>query len=147
MSIKRKKITVKKKQTSPRKNPLLIGLITIVMVCALFFGTYFANRQQNVITLGLNAELSGELAAVGKSSEQGTELAIRHINDKGGVTINGKQHKLLLTVKDNQSNQEKAAQVTQQFSKEDVTAIIGPNASKFAIAAAETAEKNKILMI
>ena len=100
-----------------------------------------------MIKVGLNVELTGDLSAVGKSSKDGAMLAVKQINDRGGVKIDDRTYLLDLDILDNQGDVSTTEAVTQKLIDNKDVAIIGPNASKFAIAAGNVAEKNKILLI
>lgn len=101
----------------------------------------------STIKIGLNVELTGSIPAVGESSNNAAELAVKEINDAGGLDIGGRKYKFELVVKDNQDNKDTAATVTQALVDEEVLAMIGPNASRNAIPASEIAEAKKLIMI
>jgi branched-chain amino acid transport system substrate-binding protein len=101
----------------------------------------------STIKVGLNVELTGSIPAVGESSKNAAELAVKEINDAGGLDIGGRKYKIELVIKDNQDNKDTAGTVTQALVDEGVLAMIGPNASRNAIPASEIAETKKLLMI
>jgi len=61
-------------------------------------------NNSDVIKIGVNYELSGGVATYGQSSVEGLELAIKEINEAGGV--NGKQ--IQLVKYDNKSEEAEA---------------------------------------
>src|SRR5436853_2597956 len=82
------------------------------------------------VHIGLIAELSGDLPAVGASSRTAAELAVRQINDAGGLAIGGKNFRVELAIEDNASKADQAAAAAQKLASDsDIVAIIGPNAS------------------
>jgi len=99
------------------------------------------------IKIGLNAEITGSIPAVGESSKNAAELAVKEINAAGGLAVGGRKYTIELDTQDNQDNKDLASSVTQQLLTDGVLAMIGPNASRNAIPASETAEANKLLMI
>lgn len=78
------------------------------------------------IKIGLSAAITGPSAELGKGIEMGARLAVKEINDKGGVL----GRKLELVVRDDQSNTQLALNaVNEMIQKEQVAAIIGPTNS------------------
>lgn len=76
----------------------------------------------NTVRIGINMELTGEVASYGNSELEGIELAIKQANEKGGVL--GKE---IVAVKlDNQSDQAEAVSVqTKLATVESVSGILG----------------------
>ncbi|HJW83788.1 MAG TPA: ABC transporter substrate-binding protein [Anaerolineae bacterium] len=101
----------------------------------------------STIKIGLNAELTGGVPVVGESCKNGAELAVKEINDAGGLDVGGTKYKIELTVEDNEDKAESAAAAAQKLATAGVVAMIGPNASRNAIPAAEVAESSKMPMI
>lgn len=80
----------------------------------------------DTIKLGMNMELSGEVAAYGNAEKEGIKLAVDEINEAGGIL--GKQ--IELVEKDNKSDANEAATVAANLTTNDkVVAIIGPATS------------------
>ena len=100
------------------------------------------------IKIGVIAELSGDLPAVGDSCKKAAELAVAEINDAGGVEIAGTKHLLRLVIEDSQGGVAPAAEAaTRLIKEENVLAIVGPNASQGAVPAAQAAEDGKTLLV
>ena len=90
----------------------------------------------NIITLGLNYELTGDNPIIGKSSLEGVNLAIDEINAAGGITINGKQYFLAVKPLDNEFNPASSAVVAQTFfDDKNIVAMVGPNDSAMCLGA------------
>ncbi|MBI5446039.1 MAG: ABC transporter substrate-binding protein, partial [Deltaproteobacteria bacterium] len=86
------------------------------------------------IKIGVIAELTGEIPAVGDSCKKAAELAVAEINDSGGVKIAGTKHLLHLVIEDSQGAAQPAAEAAQRLiEQEKVLASIGPNASLGAV--------------
>ena len=104
--------------------------------------------RESTINVGLIAELTGDMPAVGASCKNAAEMAIKEINDAGGIQIGGKKVKLLLIVEDNAGKADQSAAAAQKLiTQDEVIAIIGPNASRYAIPAAEVAESSGTILI
>jgi branched-chain amino acid transport system substrate-binding protein len=96
------------------------------------------------ILLGEVSSLSGPEATFGVSSHNGIELALREINQAGGV----KGRKLRVKVLDDQGRPEEAATAMTRLVTEDkVALVLGEVASTRSIAMAAVAENNRVPMI
>ncbi|MCE5241507.1 ABC transporter substrate-binding protein [bacterium] len=99
------------------------------------------------LKVGLNTELTGTIPVVGQSCKNAAEFAIKEVNDAGGLDVGGQKVQVELSVEDNEDKAESAAAVAQKLASGGVLAMIGPNASRNAIPAAEVAESSKMPMI
>ena len=96
------------------------------------------------IVVGSNFELTGNHAQYGSNSAKGFKLAIKEINDAGGV--NGKKIKIV----EADSKSETAESVnaaTKLISDDKVIAIVGPAVTANVIAESQVAEDNKVPVI
>jgi len=101
-----------------------------------------------MVKIGLIAELSGQIPAVGASCKNAALLSVKQINDGGGIDIDGKKYLIKLMIEDSASKADQSAVVAQKLITQDnVLAIVGPNSSGNAIPASEIAEKSKIVLI
>ena len=78
-----------------------------------------------VVKLGSAEPLTGELAHLGKDSENGSRLAVEEINAKGDLIIDGKKVKLELVSEDDAADPKTATQVAQKLVDEKVVALVG----------------------
>src|SRR5215207_287407 len=99
------------------------------------------------IKIGLNVELTGTIPVVGESSKNAAELAIKEINDAGGLDVGGTKYTIELLVEDNEDKAESAVAAAQKLATGGVLAMIGPNASRNAIPASVVAESSSMPMI
>lgn len=103
---------------------------------------------QPVVKIGLNVELTGEMPAVGASSKNAAEFLVARINKEGGLKIGGKPYLIDLVIGDNGAKADQAAAVAQRLiSRDNVLAMVGPNASACAIPASAIAESQQCAMI
>ena len=123
---------------------LLVAMFTIVSM--VLVGC--KSSAELTIPIGLNAELTGGLPVVGASCKNAALLAVKEVNDAGGLTVGGKQYQIKLFVEDNGYKADQSVAVSQKLITQDnVVAIIGPNASVMAVPASEIAESSKVPMI
>lgn len=117
-------------------------VLVLMMISTLFVACSApASTNTNEIKIGINYELSGEVASYGQSSVSGIELAIEEVNAAGG--INGKQ---IVPVKyDNKSEPAEATTLANKLITQDkVIAILGPATSGAFKAEIPVANKNKV---
>ena len=106
------------------------------------------SKEENVIRVGVNAELTGSKPTVGDSCKKAAELLAAQVNQAGGIQVGEKKYPLKLFVEDNEDKAESAAAAAQKLiSQNNVLAIIGPNASGNAIPAARICEDAGVIMI
>jgi len=106
------------------------------------------SKEDNVIRIGVNAELTGSKPTVGDSCKKAAELLAAQVNQAGGIQVGAKKYPLKLFVEDNEDKAESAAAAAQKLiSQNNVLAIIGPNASGNAIPAARICEDAGVIMI
>ena len=100
------------------------------------------------VKVGVIAELTGDIPAVGASCRNAAELAAREINDAGGLDLGGKKYKVKLFIEDNAGKAEQSVSAAQKLiTQNEVVAIVGPNASRYAVPASEIAESSKVVLI
>ncbi len=119
--------------------PVVVGLVAVVLTGC--------NKSPEAVNVGVNGELTGSIPIVGQSCRNAAEMAVDEINASGGVEVNGRKLPVRITVADNEDKAETAAAVAQKFISENMLAMIGPNASRNAIPAAEVAEAGRLPMI
>lgn len=128
-----------------RKGWLVFGLLATL---SLFLPACAAVSSSGVIKVGGIGELTGSNATTGASFKNAADLAVKKINDTGGLEVGGKKYKILLTIEDNGSTvDQSAALVYKLYDQDNVVAIIGPNADRFAIPAADNAERIQTSLI
>ena len=123
----------------------LFFIICIALLFSLGLDDVFFSEHE--VRLGLIAELSGSMKAVGTSSFHAVTLAVNEVNAAGGVMINKTRYPIHLITLDNKSSVAETEKDVFQLQNEHVAAIIGPNASVYAIPAANIAEKNNMVLI
>ncbi len=98
----------------------------------------------DTIKVGVNYELTGEVATYGTNLNDGVQMAIEEINANGGVL--GKQIEAVTV--DNKSSDTEAANVSARLATRDkVVALVGPATSGNTKAATPAAMQNKIPLI
>ena len=122
---------------------LLVALLMVSFVSGCSGGQEPKAQEQasDVIKIGGNYELSGQVATFGNSAKNGIELYFDEINAKGGVL--GKKIEFICL--DNKSEATEAANVASRLINQDkVVAILGSITSGNTMGFAQIAEDNKI---
>jgi branched-chain amino acid transport system substrate-binding protein len=101
-------------------------------------------NNSDVIKIGINYELSGDVATYGEDATQGAEMAIDEVNAAGG--IGGKQIELVKY--DNKSDPAEATTLaTKLMTQDKVLAVIGPATSGNFKATIPVATANKVPVV
>lgn len=128
---------------SMKKSSLLITLLIIFSL-----GIFGCGDDSSKIKIGVIAELTGDIPAVGTSCKNAAEMAVKEINDAGGIQLGEKKYQVKLIIEDNAGKAEQSASSAQKLiTQQKVIAIVGPNASRYALPAAEIAETSKTVLI
>jgi branched-chain amino acid transport system substrate-binding protein len=121
-------------------------VVSVMIAFAILAG--LCEGGDSTIKVGLIAELTGDIPAVGASCKNSAEMAVREINEAGGITIGSRKYTMELLIEDSSDKPEQAADVARKLiTGENVVAIVGPNSSSNAIAVSEIAEDSKVPMI
>jgi len=102
---------------------------------------------EKTIKLGVIAELTGDMPAVGASCRNAAEMAVKEINAAGGLKVGKDKMKVELVVEDNAGKADQSAAAQKLITQDEVAAIVGPNASRYAIPASEIAESSETVLI
>jgi branched-chain amino acid transport system substrate-binding protein len=123
-------------------------LLSIMLLMSMLLGACASGGGADTIRVGVIAELTGDIPAVGASCKNAAELAVKEVNDAGGLEVGGKKYKIELFIEDNAGKADQSASSAQKLiTQQNVVAIIGPNASRYAIPASEIAESSKVVLI
>ena len=121
-------------------------LLTVLVIALAACGG--SGGGATTIKVGGIGELTGDIPAVGASFKNAAEMAVKEINDAGGLEVGGTKYKVELFIEDNAGKADQAASSAQKLiTQQNVVAIVGPNASRYAIPASEIAESSKVVLI
>ncbi len=117
--------------------------LSIVLVVTLVLGvaTTPAFAESDTIVIGAITDLTGNGSVLGTACDYGWKLAVKHINEAGG--INGKQVQLITY--DTKSNPQEALAVYERLVKVDgASIVVGPPFSNLGLALADTVDSLKV---
>jgi branched-chain amino acid transport system substrate-binding protein len=107
-----------------------------------------AKVEGDKIILGSAISITGKYSQEGKNASDGYNLAVKMINDRGGVKVGGKTYKLEIKYYDDESTPARTAQLLERLINQDgVKYVLGPYSSGTTKAAAPVTEKYKIPMV
>jgi branched-chain amino acid transport system substrate-binding protein len=123
-----------------RKCKLLAAALGVALMGAAFSGCGSSAKSDEIV-IGANFEMTGNVANYGSASLKGLKLAVKEINDQGGV--NGKKIKIVEA--DNKSEASEAVNAaTKLISDDGVKCIVGPAVTANVIAESQVATDNKV---
>jgi branched-chain amino acid transport system substrate-binding protein len=102
-------------------------------------------RAEDTIVLGAAVSLTGKYSTNGKNTKEGYDLAVKRVNEKGGVKVGSKTYKLEVKYYDDESTPARGAQLAERLISQDkVKFLLGPYSSGLTKAIAPVTEKYKI---
>ena len=103
---------------------------------------------QDVVKIGAIYSLTGPAAGVAILQKNATELAVKEVNDTGGINVAGKKMKLEVVFGDDQSKPEHAAASFENLVKnQGVVAVVGGSFTHVILALNTAAKKVQALFI
>lgn len=107
-----------------------------------------AKVEGETITLGSAISLTGKYSTNGIHAQNGYDLAIKKINEMGGVTVDGKSYQLAVTYYDDESTPARGAQLAERLISQDgVQFMLGPYSSGLTKAIAPVTEQYGVPMV
>lgn len=126
------------------------GLVALGLGVALALGGggAAAKVEGDTIVLGAAVSLTGKYSTNGEHTKYGYDLAVKRINEMGGVKVGDKTYKLDIIYYDDESTPARAAQLAERLINQDgVKFMLGPYSSGLTKAIAPVTEKYKIPMV
>jgi branched-chain amino acid transport system substrate-binding protein len=104
-----------------------------------------AKVEGDTVVLGAPVSLTGKYSVNGKNTKDGYELAVKRLNEKGGMKVDGKTYKLKVIYYDDESTPARGAQLTERLIQQDgVKFVLGAYSSALTKAMAPVTEKYKV---
>jgi branched-chain amino acid transport system substrate-binding protein len=102
----------------------------------------------DTIVLGAAVSLTGKYSTNGKNTQDGYDLAVKRVNETGGVRVGGKAYRLKVVYYDDESTPARGAQLVERLINQDgVKFVLGPYSSGLTKAIAPVTEKYRIPMV
>jgi branched-chain amino acid transport system substrate-binding protein len=108
-------------------------------------GSAAGKAEDPQVILGAAVSLSGKYSVNGKNTKDGYDLAVKRINEMGGVKIGGKSYALKVIYYDDESTPARGAQLAERLISQDgIKFLLGAYSSGLTKAIAPVTEKYKV---
>src|SRR5439155_22250947 len=122
--------------------------VTLQAVFLFVFAGISARAQDSEIRIGAVLPITGKESKIGGAYKAATELAVKEVNDAGGLLVRGKKMKVDLRLLDDTSEAAKSAQLVEQLIvQQKVHAVIGGYGSQLVQAQSVVPERYGIPFI
>ena len=132
-----------------KKLRFLIALMFVVAVVGFVFTVPAkAKVEGDTIIFGAAVSFTGKYSTNGKHTKNGYELAVKRINEMGGIFVDGETYKITIKYYDDESTPARSGQLAERLIKQDkIKFILGPYGSGPTKGIAPITEKHKIPMV
>ena len=122
----------------------LAGMATALVLA----GAASALAAEGTIVLGAAVSETGKYSTNGRHTRNGYDLAVKRINEGGGIKVGGKTYDLKIIYYDDESTPARGAQLAERLINQDkVKFVLGPYSSGLTKAIAPIIEQYKIPMV
>ncbi len=105
-------------------------------------------RAQDVVRFGAALSITGSKATEGRLVKDGYDFYVKHVNERGGIDIGGKKHKVEIVYYDDESDANTTVKLVEKLIVEDnIKFLLGPYSSGATFPASSVAEKYRIPMV
>ena len=129
------------------------GWASTVTIAALGLSILAAGEAQakvegDTVYLGAAVSLTGKYTTAGEHTRRGYDLAVKTINDAGGISVSGKTYRLEIIYYDDESTPARGAQLAERLINQDgVEFMLGPYSSGLTKAIAPVTEQYGVPMV
>ena len=122
--------------------------LAIAIICTFLCAPPGLALAGDIISLGALISQTGKHALNGDNTKKGYDLAVKRINETGGVEIDGKRYQLEIRYYDDQSMPARGAELAQRLIETDgVNFVLGPYGSNVTKAILPVIEKHGVPMV
>src|SRR5687768_7690485 len=108
---------------------LAFGLGAVLAIGSGWCGTAAA-AEDDTIMLGAAVSITGKYSTNGQNTKDGYDLALKVVNEKGGVKVGDKTYQLEIIYYDDESTPARGAQLVERLIQQDgVKFMLGPYSS------------------
>src|SRR5713226_5342404 len=119
------------------------GASALLLVAAV--ASTAGNAGNDTLILGAAVSLTGKYSVNGKNTKDGYDIAVKRINEMGGVKVGGKSYPLKVVYYDDESTPARGAQLAERLINQDgVKFLLGAYSSGLTKAIAPVTEKYKV---
>ena len=133
---------------SDRCVPRSVAALLAAALVLLLPAPGFARVTEDTIVLGAAVSLTGKYTTAGNHTRKGYDLAVKMINQRGGVRVAGKDYRLEILYYDDESTPARGAQLAERLIRQDgVRFMLGPYSSGLTQAIAPVTERYQVPMV
>ncbi|MFA9465440.1 MAG: ABC transporter substrate-binding protein [Velocimicrobium sp.] len=129
------------------KKMVALGLAATLTVASITGCGSKSGTDGDTYLVGGIGPLTGENASYGISVKQGAEIAVKEINDAGGITVGDKTMQLELKFEDDQAAPDKAVTAYNSLMDGGMNALLGCVTTASCLSVVDLAKEDGILMI
>lgn len=139
---------MKKKLAQLTAVGLSVVMIGSLAACGSSTSSSTSKSSGDTVTVGMVYPKTGALAAYGANTEEFTQYAVDEVNEKGGVTIDGKQMKLKVVAADSESSATKASEAANNLiSSKNIDIMITSKTADTTVPVAAACERAGIVCL
>jgi len=110
--------------------------------------TTISTLPECIIKIGFFAPITGPASADGMAAKNGAELAIKHINEAGGIKLQGRTCRVELIVYDDQLSTDQAVAIAHKLIQQDkVVGVVSGSYSGPTLAVSSIFDENKVPLV
>jgi len=118
-------------------------VLAVLLVLAVIFFSACTKKDTDVIKIGIAGPMTGDQSRYGADFSNGTELALKHWMEKGGVA----GHKIDIVKEDDQHDPKQAVSIANKLVNEGVAGVIGHFNSNCSIPASKVYMEGSVVEI
>ena len=125
-----------------------VPLLLLAAALCLLPQAGFARVDGDTIVLGAAVSLTGKYTTAGNHTRKGYDLAVKVINERGGVRVGERSYRMEVLYYDDESTPARGAQLAERLIRQDgVQFMLGPYSSGLTKAIAPVTERYRVPMV
>jgi len=126
---------------------LVSGAVLLVVLACVARVSAASAAENDTITIGAVVSMSGQRASLVEHMVRGYDLAVKRVNEAGGVRVGNSVYRLKLTYRDDEGLASSAARAAEQIARDGVDFVVGPQSSALVEPVAAVMERHRIPMV
>ena len=148
MTIFRHEITQRPVRRWHRGTHARVAFLLLAVALCLVPKAALARVDGDTIVLGAAVSLTGKYTTAGNHTRNGYDLAVKVINERGGVRVGDRSYRLEVLYYDDESTPARGAQLAERLIRQDgVQFMLGPYSSGLTQAIAPVTERYRVPMV
>ena len=106
------------------KKQLLWSMAVVFCLVLFLFGSTGVSLAQGTLKVGAMFSQTGAGSAVGKIQVEAVKLAVKEVNEKGGVTVGGRKMKIEAVIRDDETKPDVAVRRLREYQNDGVNLLV-----------------------